>query len=458
MHRIRTAFCALGMVVASAASAVPITFDFAGTVTDDPFGLTSFGAPISGSFTFDGAAIDSIAGPATGSYRSIGPAFEFRALVDGLLYVTHGGVVVNTANDIGVDQYGVIGTEGGLTLELFFEDATETALSSDALPTKPPSLAAFSFRQFRLFSDDAQYLGSVTSLVCTVGCTTAGVPEPAVLPLFGLAGLALLASRLRRKFVRSTYSITRRRRPQEENRMNRSMRRHLQPWFAVAVAVFSSASWAVDGVVLIDQNKALAGGVTPGDGPGYPITITQPGSYRLTGNLTVPNANTNGIEINVQNVTIDLNGFAILGPVTCSEFPTITCSGSGTGSGIVGLVFANLVVRNGFIQGMGRDGVFMLSGSVDSVQANQNARSGINVTSGTVRDSIARANGVRGIEVDFGAAIRNVLNHNPVGLSVSSTTSYNGNTFSFNTVNVQGGGVNTGQNVCDSAICPGAQF
>ena len=42
---------------------------------------------------------------------------------------------------------------------------------------------------------------------------------------------------------------------------------------------------AVDGVTLIDQNKALAGSVTPGDTPGFPVTISQPGSYRLSGNL-----------------------------------------------------------------------------------------------------------------------------------------------------------------------------
>ena len=42
---------------------------------------------------------------------------------------------------------------------------------------------------------------------------------------------------------------------------------------------------AADGVVGIDQNSALAGSVTPGDAPGFPVTISQSGSYRLTGNL-----------------------------------------------------------------------------------------------------------------------------------------------------------------------------
>jgi hypothetical protein len=72
-----------------------------------------------------------------------------------------------------------------------------------------------------------------------------------------------------------------------------------------------------DGVVLIDADAAAAGSVTPGDAPGYPVSINTPGHYRLAGSLTV-NAGTNAIEISVSKVTIDLNGFAITGPNTCT--------------------------------------------------------------------------------------------------------------------------------------------
>src|SRR6266540_3776373 len=91
-------------------------------------------------------------------------------------------------------------------------------------------------------------------------------------------------------------------------------------WLASALvwAGLSGPMYAVDGVVLIDQNRALAGGVTPGDTPGFPVTLSVPGSYRLTGNLTVPDANTTAIQIAADNVTLDLNGFSILGPVVCS--------------------------------------------------------------------------------------------------------------------------------------------
>ncbi|HZO54059.1 MAG TPA: hypothetical protein VFB63_15200, partial [Bryobacteraceae bacterium] len=45
------------------------------------------------------------------------------------------------------------------------------------------------------------------------------------------------------------------------------------------LAAISSSLYAVDGVVLIDQKLARAGNVSPGDTPGFPVTISQPGSY-----------------------------------------------------------------------------------------------------------------------------------------------------------------------------------
>lgn len=79
---------------------------------------------------------------------------------------------------------------------------------------------------------------------------------------------------------------------------------------ALILAGLPGSAFAVDGVVLIDQNRALAGSVTAGDTPGFPISITQPGSYRLSGNLTAP-ANTSAINITANNVALDLNGFTV---------------------------------------------------------------------------------------------------------------------------------------------------
>jgi hypothetical protein len=112
----------------------------------------------------------------------------------------------------------------------------------------------------------------------------------------------------------------------------------------LAVALVPLTSSAVDGVFLIDQNRALAGSVTPGDTPGFPIVISQPGSYRLSGSLTVPAA-VNAIMITVPNVTLDLNGFAI---VTTPVTPP--ASSYGIFSRTAGAA-SNIVVRNGTITG-----------------------------------------------------------------------------------------------------------
>ena len=79
----------------------------------------------------------------------------------------------------------------------------------------------------------------------------------------------------------------------------------------IALTPLSSAS-ALDGEELIDQAAALAGGITPADGPGFPITIDRGGKYKLTSNLTAP-ADTNAFNITGDNVTLDLNGFRIVG-------------------------------------------------------------------------------------------------------------------------------------------------
>ena len=85
-------------------------------------------------------------------------------------------------------------------------------------------------------------------------------------------------------------------------------------WFAAALvlSVFVSATPASAAVVLITQAKAVAGSVTPGDAPGFPVTLSLPGAYRLETNLTVP-ANQNGISITSHFVDIDMNGFLLNG-------------------------------------------------------------------------------------------------------------------------------------------------
>ena len=243
-------------------------------------------------------------------------------------------------------------------------------------------------------------------------------------------------------------------------------------------------AFAVDGQIAITQARAMAGGVTPGDAPGFPVTITQSGSYVLSGNLTVPNADTDAIVINASHVTIDLNGFAILGPTDCSG-GLHPCAGVGTGTGITttGVQF-NITIRNGTIQGMGFMGIQLLGDSdlVEYVHARGNGRGGIVVDtsadqgSSIVQHSTAQRNGglgisltrgsvnhnvtdvnITGIGVVVGSASQNVITRNELGLNLSDSASYFGNVITSNSTNVFGG-KNLGQNLCDMAVCPGAVF
>jgi hypothetical protein len=179
---------------------------------------------------------------------------------------------------------------------------------------------------------------------------------------------------------------------------------HLTWWRMVWVstlAAMSSSLYAVDGVVLIDQNRALAGNVTPGDTPGFPVTISQPGSYRLSGNLTVPDSLTTAVQITANDVTLDLNGFSIIGPTVCTPNPTM-CNFSGGGVGVhagsftVGVVAPNGVkVMNGTVRGMGFHGVRLIGNQtvVERVIAHSNGGPGIVVGDGSVIDSVASLNG-----------------------------------------------------------------
>ncbi len=169
------------------------------------------------------------------------------------------------------------------------------------------------------------------------------------------------------------------------------------------LAAFPCSIYAVDGVVLIDQNHALAGNITPGDTPGFPVTISQPGSYKLSGNLTVPDANTTAIQISSDHVTLDLNGFAIIGPIVCTSSPAV-CPPAGTGIGINADNGPGkegprgTKVLNGTIRGIGQTGI-VITGTgayVEKLTVNSSGGNGF-VVAGSVVNSAATLNGGFGI-------------------------------------------------------------
>lgn len=89
---------------------------------------------------------------------------------------------------------------------------------------------------------------------------------------------------------------------------------------------------------------------TPGDSLGL-YKITQPGSYYLTGNITVPESK-HGIMITASEVTIDLNGYSVIGP------------GKENGNSAHGIytyinVTNNVTVKNGTVKGFKGSGLFL---------------------------------------------------------------------------------------------------
>lgn len=157
----------------------------------------------------------------------------------------------------------------------------------------------------------------------------------------------------------------------------------------------------------IDQDCAAGGGCFTGDSAGFPVEITQPGSYRLASNLDISgeaNAeNLDVIEVTADDVTIDLAGFAILGPTECTDSPVSSCSPTGSGVGInwnlSGGWFLG-AVKNGVIRGMGEFGINSeRTVSVENVRISECGSSGITVSTGIarVKDSVIFRNGDDGI-------------------------------------------------------------
>lgn len=120
---------------------------------------------------------------------------------------------------------------------------------------------------------------------------------------------------------------------------------------------FASSAPAQEGAIEINDARARAGGVTGSDTPGYPVTIDAPGSYRLTGNLGAPDANTDIIRVVAPDVTINLNGFLLLGASSCAQNATgPICTPTGGGRGIHSNSYGT-TIRNGVLQGFASVGI-----------------------------------------------------------------------------------------------------
>jgi hypothetical protein len=168
-----------------------------------------------------------------------------------------------------------------------------------------------------------------------------------------------------------------------------------------SILLLGAPTLASDGVIEINQAQALAGGITAGDAPGFPITLSLQGSYLLTSNLQVPSPGINAIEITADAVTVDLGGFAVIGTGSCTGFgSSLACTGGGNSSGV--LSFATSVrIHGGSIRRFGSFGVLLGGASqADALRVGENGNNGVNASSGSlVSDVIASRNGGAGISV-----------------------------------------------------------
>ena len=196
---------------------------------------------------------------------------------------------------------------------------------------------------------------------------------------------------------------------------------------ALVLACGTSTAFAVDGVILIDQPRALAGNVTPGDAPGFPVTLSQPGSYRLAGNLTVPAA-TDGIVIAADRVTLDLNGFSVVGSGT----------GAGISNGLIGRIGTS--IRNGTVTNF-EDGIVLkesagefATSEIQQIRAIRNAGTGILASANSViSGNTAVGNGEFGISAGPASTVSdNNASRNTTGLRIEVDSLASRNTASQN--------------------------
>lgn len=181
---------------------------------------------------------------------------------------------------------------------------------------------------------------------------------------------------------------------------------------------------AAEGRREISQACALTG-CFPGDAPGFPVTVDGAGSYVLTGGLSVTSsASTHAIEISpaTAHAEIDLNGFEIVGPVTCLNVGSaISCNPAGTGIGVLG--GQRVTVVRGVVRGFAGGGISVADrGLIEAVTAEANGAVGISAAaSSLLRHCIARQNGSFGIYVGAASVVEGSIaaENKSVGIATS---------------------------------------
>ncbi len=173
----------------------------------------------------------------------------------------------------------------------------------------------------------------------------------------------------------------------------------------------------------VEPRIAINATNTPGDADSL-FKITQPGSYYLTGNITGV-VGKHGIEIASSGVTLDLNGFDLVGVPAMGSF-------DGVSVGVGGLT--NIAVVNGSTRAWGRFGVNLstLGASncrITGVLAVGNAGGGISAGSNsTILNCSAQSNIGVGISTSNGCTVTgcSVSQNSADGIATNSRSTITG--------------------------------
>ena len=156
----------------------------------------------------------------------------------------------------------------------------------------------------------------------------------------------------------------------------------------------------------VEPRIAINSSNTPGDADSL-YRIRQPGSYYLTGSITGV-VGKHGIEIVTSGVTLDLNGFDLVGVASMGSFDGVSVTTSG---------LTNITVMNGSIRNWGQDGInfgtFLASYCrIEGIIATGNTRMGIDVWDKTTVSRCVTNGGSWGIHADGPCVVRDCFASN----------------------------------------------
>lgn len=197
-------------------------------------------------------------------------------------------------------------------------------------------------------------------------------------------------------------------------------------WSRINTLLLLLVLLALAAIIGMLATRAEGGPLDPGGAPGstdgvrlpgtpitsLPLTISQPGNYYLTRNLTISSADV-GITVFADGVTIDLAGFTLDG----ANQGTFGIQAPG---GARGLELRNGLVNRWTMAGVDLSGV--RNAYVHGIHAHQNGGDGIRISGGTLADCSAWDNGGNGIVASLSTISNCMAVQNDTGFLLRGST------------------------------------